>query len=101
MSWQDSENDTGGDPQRIIPKAFWNFNIGHLLIILGMTGGLAVMWKDDQIQLSSHALEIAALKEGRVANGAWEIRIEHRLETLQEQIGYLRGRGGYKQNGDN
>jgi hypothetical protein len=71
---------------------FWNFNIGHLLILLGMASSAWVVVTHVETTLADHEVRIAHLEiEIRDVN-AGQTKISDQLNAIAQQLSNVEGR---------
>jgi hypothetical protein len=84
---------------------FLTFNIGHLLILIGMIGTLVVSWNHDQTELQDHERRLLSVETAILRthdeDDRWKQNVTEKLQQIQADLGYIRGRQGIPaQHGD-
>jgi hypothetical protein len=72
-------------------SGFWNFNVGHVLIIAGMAGSAWVVVNNVEIALADHASRISRLEQGARDTDARYERISEQLTEIAREVSRLQG----------
>ena len=75
---------------------FLTFNIGHLLILIGISGGVLAVWNHEQTQLQDHERRLITAEQSLIRSHdedqVWQRTVIQTLQTIQADIGYIKGR---------
>jgi hypothetical protein len=83
------------EPREPAWHGFWNFNIGHVLIIGGMIGSAWVVVNNVEITLADHGTRISNLEkemtESRRETQQWQQGISDQLNGIAREVSRLQG----------
>ena len=75
---------------------FLTFNIGHLLILVGIFGGVLAVWNHEQTQLQDHERRLITAEQALIRSHdedqVWQRNVIQTLQNIQADLGYIKGR---------
>lgn len=88
-------------------RSFWDFNVGHLLVLVGMAGGMLGIYVQRErdmtrieLTIQTHAAQLAGLHDRANAQESAARKIEVKADVILNDIGWIKAELMRRQRGE-